>query len=379
MKFYYAVFLYGFALFSMFFGSGNLVFPVIVGRLNRSSWLLSFFGLFVTGILLPLLGVFVIKKYDGDEKKFFQTAGTYVERFFPFFALSLMGSFGVAPRCISVAYGGFHTLFPNISLLLFSVIFSVFIFILCIHQGKIIKILGQWLTPFLLGSLILIIIAGVMHAPNIIALNANSCTFTSAFLSGFQEGYFTMDLVASLFFSSFILKKIKEEKGINDTVLLPAALVAGLLLSIIYAGFVFLGASFSDAIRGVNPEYMITKIAHLSLGSIASCALAIAVVLSCLTTAVVLNDIYALYIFNLLQIPRIYFNQVLGFVVTISCLVSLLNFNGIAIFLGPILYVSYPSIIALTMLNLATDGNAILKKSIFYSLLILSMLRYWFF
>ena len=47
----------GFALFSMFFGAGNLIFPVHMGQMAGKNVWLAIIGLCVTGVGLPLLGV----------------------------------------------------------------------------------------------------------------------------------------------------------------------------------------------------------------------------------------------------------------------------------------------------------------------------------
>ena len=55
------ILIYGFSIFTMFFGSGNLVFPLQIGYQSGSHWLAGFAGLFLTGIVLPFMGLFVIK------------------------------------------------------------------------------------------------------------------------------------------------------------------------------------------------------------------------------------------------------------------------------------------------------------------------------
>ena len=82
---------YGFAIFAMFFGSGNLVFPIQIGQSSGQHWLAGFLGLCITGIILPFLGLYVIKLYNGSYKLFFGEAGKYAKIALPFFTLSLLG------------------------------------------------------------------------------------------------------------------------------------------------------------------------------------------------------------------------------------------------------------------------------------------------
>ena len=47
-------------LFALFFGAGNLIFPLHLGQMAGHNWLLAAGGFLVTGVLLPLLSVLAI-------------------------------------------------------------------------------------------------------------------------------------------------------------------------------------------------------------------------------------------------------------------------------------------------------------------------------
>lgn len=65
----------GFALFAMFFGAGNLIFPPYLGSLFGTKWVAAMLGFGITGIGLPLLGVMVMSQYDGSFEKFADKGG----------------------------------------------------------------------------------------------------------------------------------------------------------------------------------------------------------------------------------------------------------------------------------------------------------------
>ena len=50
----------GSMLFGMFFGAGNLIFPIHLGQLAGANWLTAGWGFLLTGTLLPLLGIIAI-------------------------------------------------------------------------------------------------------------------------------------------------------------------------------------------------------------------------------------------------------------------------------------------------------------------------------
>lgn len=378
MKRYAHVFIYGFAIFSMFFGSGNLVFPLQIGYFSGEYWILGFLGLLVTGILLPFLGLFVIKLHKGSSTAFFAEAGSLARLILPFFILSLMGSFGVIPRCITVAHGGIEYIFPGLSLGLFSVIFCVICFFTCIKEHFMIAVLGKWMTPLLLTCLAVLIMLGIHNAP-ILEGGGDSISSIDAFRNGFTTGYQTMDLFGAFFFSALIFNQIQAKlKTASDSEVLNAALkpsvVGSCLLAIIYLGFVYLGAHYTSIINGVSPEQILPTIASHLLGDRAVFLIAVIVLFSCLTTAVALNNIYAHYLCGLFKLKKDKFLWVLLGTTLLSFAISLIDFKGITAILGPLLEVSYPSIILLTLLSIFLKGHKTVKICLFYGTLILTIL-----
>ncbi|MDB1145193.1 MAG: branched-chain amino acid transport system II carrier protein [Alcaligenaceae bacterium] len=59
------VFVVGFMLFAIFFGAGNLIFPPALGLQSGSAFWPSMIGFVITGVGVPLLGIF-ISVYYGD-------------------------------------------------------------------------------------------------------------------------------------------------------------------------------------------------------------------------------------------------------------------------------------------------------------------------
>jgi LIVCS family branched-chain amino acid:cation transporter len=374
MKRYTHIFIYGFAIFSMFFGSGNLVFPLEIGQLAGSHWLSGFFGLFITGIFLPFLGLFVIKLHKGSYTSFFGEAGRIAQVALPFFTLSLLGSFGVVPRCITVAHGGMQYIFPEFSLEVFSFIFCLICFAVCLRENFLIAVLGKWMTPLLLLCLAVLLLLGITQAPSLPA----SGEALAAFKNGFLTGYHTLDLFAAFFFSALIFNQIQARlQTRNDKEVLWAALkpsfVGSALLSIVYLGFVFLGAHYKDVTINVSPELILPTIASHLMGEKAVFLIGVIVLFSCLTTAVALNNIYAQYLCGVFSLKKNKFPLILLGTTSLSFMISLMDFQGIARILGPLLEVSYPGIIALTMLSILFKGHLKVKTFLFYGVLALSL------
>jgi len=346
----------GFALFSMFFGSGNLVFPISVGQQSDGHYLLASLGILMTGVIVPFFGVFGMILYRGDIKSFFSCFGSKGTFWFSFLALALMGPFGVLARCLTVAHGAFQLLFPSISLPITSAVLCLIIYTLAVKKNKIVPILGTILTPLLLVSIFTIAICGLKHTSFAPPVGASGWP---ALKNGFLQGYQTMDLLAAFFFSTFVINHLtrtvaKTSDGSSPIGLFfKASLIGAGLLSVVYLCLVALGWTYASALVDVPPQELLGRIAVEALGSLAAPCVSIVVILACLTTSIVLASLFAEFLRKEIAYEKIKPNLALGITLLISFVVSTFEFSGIAKFLGPILETVYPALIVLTFVNIA--------------------------
>jgi len=352
----------GFAVFAMFFGAGNLVFPLLAGKAATSAFFPSFIGLCITGILVPFLGLIGILLYNGCYQEFFERFGKKTAFILIFSMLLLLGPFGVLPRCITVAYGSFSILAPDFSLSSFSLVMSGLVFLLCMNQNQVVPLLGAILAPAKILSVGFILFFGLLFADS---PQLSLVTSHDALQDGALKGYQMMDLIAAFFFASVIARHFKRKfsEGENHSLSFNLSLFAiflgsGLLL-IVYLALVYLGATFSESLSKNAPEQFLSIIAYLTLGASAGRIVTIAIILSCLTTIVALTTVFTDFLHE--QILKKHFNRLICLTMTIvgTFLMSNLGFNGIASFLSPILFYLYPLLILLTVINIV---NWVWKK-----------------
>src|SRR3989344_5641323 len=345
----------GLAMFSMFFGSGNLVFPLLVGQVSEGHYLLAALGLFLTGVVVPFLGILVMLLFNGDSNAFFSRLGRPATFWFPLFALSLMGPFGVLARCITVAHGAFKLLMPDLPLWVFSLIGCTAIFFLTFKKNRIVPLLGSILTPLLLVSLSAIAIFSL--ANNHLPMAADGGHWTS-FKHGILQGYQTMDLLAAFFFSVFVIKHLRQPPSVSDNpatslpVFLCASFIGAGLLSSIYFVLVLMGAMYAPELSGVPPQEMLGFIAERSLGSWAAPVVGIAVILACLTPALVLTSLFSDFLKKEVARNKLPNSISLAITLVIAFFISTLKFSGIMAFIAPILEFTYPALIVLTVVNI---------------------------
>lgn len=346
----------GFALFAMFFGSGNLVFPIAVGQDSEGHYLLAALGILLTGVVVPFLGAIGMMLYKGDINSFFSCFGRIGTFWFSLFALALMGPFGVLARCLTVMHGALQLLAPNVSLPLTSLVLCSIIFLLAVNKNRIVPVLGSLLTPFLLLSIAAISFFAFKDAPVTLAATEGSWL---AFKNGFFQGYQTMDLLAAFFFSTFVIRHLQKkfhdypQDACSLNVFLKASFVGATILSVVYVALVALGWIYSPVLKGQPPQEMLGRIAMEALGSFAAPCVCIVVILACLTTAIVLTSLFADFLRKEVAKEKIGNKTAILVTLGIGFAVSTLEFSGIASFIGPILEATYPALIVLTVFNIA--------------------------
>lgn len=340
----------GFAMFSMFFGSGNLVFPILIGIDAQQSFMYSILGFILTGVCLPFLGLVGIMQFQGDRKAYFKKLTPIPAFILTLIMLSLMGPLGIIPRCASVSYGGFAAMFPTCPLWVFNACFCIVIASLIWQKNRIVEIIGIYLTPIKLGSFILLIIIGLLLANQILTEGAAPM---SCLQEGIRQGYQTMDLVASFFFGGAIYEYLKthlqnnssDSQNIQKTLLnlgIKASIFGGLLLSLCYVGFVMLGAKYAFILKDVPKESFLMVIAHYTIGSISVPFVGITLIVSCLATATITASLFTDFIQDDVFRNRLARNQCIVITLVMAYALSLLGFSGICIFLSAILEWVYP-------------------------------------
>lgn len=345
----------GLAMFSMFFGAGNVVFPLALGQYAQSMNFFAIMGLLITAVGVPFTGLIAMMLFNGDYKKFFDRIGKVPGFLVSAAIMGLIGPFGALPRCITLSYSTIKMYLPEMSLILFSSISCLIILALTIRRNKILEVLGYILTPFLIGSLAIIIIKGLIDSP---AAPVVDYSQAAIFFKGLTEGYQTMDLLGAFFFSSVVLTCLGKDlsRGQNSKRLIRLALLAScigaFLLALTYIGFSYAAAFNSLSLAGVNKDELAGKIAVLVLGPYASIVAVLAVSLACLTTAIALCSVFAEFIHKDVTANKVSYEMALVGTLIISFMVSMLDFTGIAQILLPILHVCYPALIVLSVLNI---------------------------
>lgn len=342
----------GLAMFSMFFGAGNITFPLIIGQTVEGGLLWALLGLILTAVLIPFSGLFSITLFEGDYESFFSRIGKWPGFTVILLLICMIGPLGGIPRCITLTFSTLKVYFSSIQLLTFSLLSCLTIFFCSWKKNRILDLIGYILSPLLLFFLVIIIVKGIFFSPSD-TIAASS--MPHPFFYGLKEGYNTMDLLASFFFSSLVYHKLKKrQQGKTKGLLLAtfkASLIGATLLSSIYIGFSYVAAYHSSSFEGVGVDQLLGKVGQVILGNQGGLVVCMSIALTCLTTAIALTVISAEFLQNRVLRGRVSYEWSLILILLVTILTSTLEFTGIVNLLAPVLRIIYPSLLILCLVN----------------------------
>jgi branched-chain amino acid:cation transporter, LIVCS family len=361
----------GFAIFSMFFGAGNVVYPLASGQYAQDKYVFAILGFLITSVLISFIGVFAMVLFEGDYRRFFRQLGKTPGFLAVTLIMCLVGPFGAMPRIIAVAYGSLSPFVPWLSLSAFSIITCVLVFFLALHKGRMLHVIGYVLTPMLLVSLLLIIVSGLWNASTLVV---SDYTSGQAFVKGFNDGSQTMDLLAAFCFSSIVFKVLggqHDKKGVVKATL-KAGCIGLVLLALTYIGFICVAAFWGHKLSGLGYVEILGVLATNTLGVRASFISSIAVVLACLTTVIALANVFTEYLHEDVLVKKVRYKLCLSATLLVMFAFSMLDFAGIVRILAPILQIGYPALIVLSILNIAHKlyGFKVIKIPVFLTLVV---------
>ena len=368
----------GFALFAMFFGAGNLLFPPFLGLITGQDWITGFTGFILADVGLSLLAILAVAICNGEVGRVFSRAG---EKFSVVLGVAIMICLGpllAIPRTAATTFEmGVQPLFSNFNSVIFSIIFFGLTLALTIKPSKVVDIIGSYLTPALLIALIALIVIGVLNPLGTIEPSRISGVFSE----GIYQGYQTLDALGAVSLSAILISSLSDKGYTNQNEKIKLTCRAGLIaatgLFIVYGGLTFLGATVSTMFdSNISQAVLIVSITEMLLGYPGKIILALIVTLACLTTAIGLTSATGQY-FSKLTNDKIKYETVVIIVCAFSLVVSNFGVNTIIQFSAPILTLIYPPTIVLILFTLV--GNKINNDNVFkfgtYTALFVSILN----
>ncbi|AKU33922.1 branched-chain amino acid ABC transporter [Lacticaseibacillus paracasei] len=361
-------------LFGLFFGAGNLIFPLHLGQLAGANWFPAMLGFLVTAVALPLLGVLAIAATHAEGV---YDIGRPLGRFFALAFMVLIhatiGPMFGTPRTATVSFTtGVLPMLPKawaqVGLLVFSALFFAAAFFLSYKERKITTAVGKILNPVFLVLLFFVFFIGFSHLMGNPATQTVTAAYKNAsFMNGFLQGYNTMDALAALAFGVTVVTAVRGLGLKNDDDVAKSTAKAGVMatswIGLIYVALILLG-SMSLAHFKLSPEggTAFNQVVTYYFGAAGHAVLATLLTLTCLTTAVGLVAAFAQDFHR--HFPKVSYRVWLALTSFLSFLTANFGLEQIIAWSVPMLMFLYP--FSMVLILLSVFGKAFYHDPLVY-------------
>jgi len=350
----------GLALFSLFFGAGNLIFPPFLGMVAGDKWFLGFVIYFIFDIGLALIAMLAISLNDNKLNNVVGKIGQTPAKIIGVVLMICIGPAIVIPRTAATTYEMLSNsgVISGQGMLFFTLVYFAIVVLLTIRPTKVIDIIGNFLTPVLFIGLSFLIVYGIINPIGEIS----SVTMVDSIVKeGVTTGYQTMDVFGGLIFAGIIISSIiskgYKEKKEQRQITFKASMLASVLLLFVYGGLTYLGATVSTKFGlQVDRTGLLISITNGLLGRFGAIALSAIVSTACLTTAIGLTSASATY-FNKLSNGKVSYKILVLLITGASITLANLGLDTIINVAGPILNLIYPVVLTMIVLSLVPKHN----------------------
>lgn len=343
----------GFAVFAIFFGAGNLIFPGAVGLAAGDQWPVAMLAMILCGVVLPFLALVAVANAGDSWSDLCKPVGAWYDKGAFFIATVGMVILSNLPRTAATTHEvSIAPLFPSCPIWVTSLVFFLLVLFFAFDENNIIDKIGKYITPLMLIFLIIIVGKAMITPLGMPAPTGQVGVFKSAFI----ELYYTGDLFSGLFISTIFLADLARkgydtpEKRKKMTV--NAVWVAGIASVIVYGGLLLMGAdsvALFDA--GIDRTTLLADMVQRILGRFGTIALSVSAALACLSTASGLVGIAAAFLEGLTR-KKISYKAWVVILCVFSGVMACAGVENIISVAAPVFMLLYPSGLAITVLGL---------------------------
>lgn len=350
----------GLALFAMFFGAGNLIFPVMMGIGAGTAAKSAVLGFIGTGVVLPVLALFAASSSkDGTPREVAERIGKIPGTVLLFAIFLTTGMFYAVPRVAAVSYEmAIAPVIPaaqsngGVWLAVYSLIFFIVTYVIVLRPSEVVRRIGSILTPALLVLMAVLVVTVVVKLMPV--GNAPEVKYAAnPVAAGLLEGYFTMDALASFVFGLVIVGALRHEGFASQRSSFratgAAGLVAGAFLAIVYVGLCAIGTRVAGDGYGNGAEAL-SGVAQQFYGTAGQVLFGVIAILACLTTSTGL--LTASTAFFRSYWPNVPYRTMLLGQVAIALALSNLGLDQILSLIMPVNQLIYPVAVCLVLVTI---------------------------
>ncbi|MDO5062814.1 MAG: branched-chain amino acid transport system II carrier protein [Peptostreptococcaceae bacterium] len=343
----------GFALFAIFFGAGNLIFPPYLGVMSGDRWYIAMGAFILSDPVLPILGVIVSASLGGKADDLGKRVSPVFATLLGMLSILIIGPLYAIPRTGATTHEIFiRPLFPAVPSWISCLVFFAVTLYITLKPGKVIDFIGKYLTPALLLILGAIIAISIIDPP----YAKETTEATNLFTKGFLEGYQTMDALCASLIAGIMIADLSRrgytDKKIQFKASIQVGMVAFVLLALVYGGLTYAGATVGAHFdTDVERTALLIGMVELILGNTGKVFMGIATALACLTTSTGLVSICGNY-FESISGGKLKYKPIVYVCVAISFVLSQIGVDGLISVAGPVLLAIYPVVIVLIFMSI---------------------------
>ncbi|WP_215506700.1 branched-chain amino acid transport system II carrier protein [Peptoniphilus sp. EMRHCC_23] len=343
----------GFALFAIFFGAGNMIFPPYLGVEAGDRWFTAALGFLLSDPVLPVLGVIVTARLGGRAIDLGKRVGWKFSAVISAICILIIGPFFAVPRTGATT----HEMFiapnlPSVPPLVTSVVFFGLTLYLVLNPGKVLDYIGQFLTPGLLIILAVITAVAIANPP----AAAITTDTPELFKMSFKEGYQTMDALGASLMSGIVLTDLIRRGYTDDKSQVKASIQIGIIaficLALVYGSLVYVGSTVSSMFTpDMDRTAILLGTVETLLGGVGKFLLGLGVALACLTTSTGLTSTCGNF-FEDVTDGKLQYKHIVIVADVIAFAISLIGVEGIIKIAVPVLTAVFPIVIFLILASI---------------------------
>ena len=275
------------ALFSLFFGAGNLILPPLLGFKSGEDWWLLVLGFSISAVFIPILGIMAHARLQGTMFDFAKKCSPLFSVVYCYAVYAISVALP-SPRTASVTHEMAIAPLFNTSPLLTSSVYFILVFIFVMNRSKVMDIIGKFLTP----AIVVILLAIIGIASFTLDFDFSPSLIEHPVAHGILEGYQTFDAIGAVVVGGVIIVSLNLKKGSGSyrdkrRLIARAGWISGLGLLFIYGGLILTGALLQGAFDpDISRTGLVYAISSFILGKQGNLFLSLLISLACFTTAV---------------------------------------------------------------------------------------------
>lgn len=362
---------------ALFLGAGNIIFPPLVGMQAGANSITAGAGFIITAVLFPALAIISLAINKGDINELTRPLGRAVSIAFISVCFLTLGVLFGTPRTATISYeaitnGAQSTLTQKT---VFSFAFFALAGAVLAKSGKLLEIVGFFLSPVKIGALIFIGVTAWIY-PTGALTSAVDAFDSNPFGAGFINGYQTLDVISALCFGAIITHTLYQRGIVHAKGILRyssrAALIAAAGLVLIYVCYISMGAHTLEH-SASNGMQIMSAYVETVFGVYGRALLAAIITLACLVTAIGLTTGTARYFHQVTGIP---YGLLVILSLVLSAMIAVLGLDSLTMLAVPVLSAIYPAALVVVALGIVRKWLAIptmLYRGLFFTALIVGV------